>query len=100
MLVGGLVIFEFVRNWFEGGVRFRGGVDWYRDFVFIMVRFLYSRFVKEEFILNLIFVFYKKFVFEDIGIECGEWERFSCGNLEGFVLLLDNKDGLYYKYGL
>lgn len=97
---GGLVIPESVRNWPEGGVRPRGGADWYRDSASITVRSPHSRSVKEEPISNLIPALHKKSASEDTGIECGEWERFSCGNPEGFALSLDNKDGLHHKHGL
>lgn len=96
----GLVIPESVRNWPEGGIRPRGGADWYRDSASITVKSPHSRSVKEEPISTLIPALHKKSASEDTGIECVEWERFSTGNPEGFALSLDSKDVLHHKHGL
>ncbi|KAG0583524.1 hypothetical protein KC19_3G143800 [Ceratodon purpureus] len=94
----GSVIPESVRNWPEGGIKPRGGADWYRDSTSISVKSPHSRSVKEEPISNHIPVFHKKSQSEDI--ECGEWERFSSTNPDGLSLSLDHKDGLHHKHGL
>lgn len=96
----GMVIPESVRNWPEGGIRPKGGADWYRDSASITVKSPHSRSVKEEPISMHIHAFHKKSASEDTGIECGEWEKFSSGNPEGFALSLDNKDGLHHRHGL
>lgn len=92
----GLVIPESVRNWPEGGIKPKGGADWYRDSA-ISVKSPHSRSVKEEPISYQVSAFHKKSASEDTG---GEWERFSCGNPEGFALSLDHRDGLHHKHGL
>ena len=94
----GPVIPESVRNWPEGGIKPKGGADWYRDSASITVKSPHSRSVKEEPISNSVPAFHKKSQSEDI--ECGEWERFSSGNPGGLALSLDNKDGLYHKHSL
>lgn len=93
----GMVIPESVRNWPEGGIKPKGGADWYRDSALITVKSPHSRSVKEEPISSQIPAFHKKSASEDTGIECGEWERYSTGNPEGFGMSLDSRD---HKHGL
>lgn len=94
----GAVIPESVRNWPEGGIKLKGGADWYRDSASITVKSPHSRSVKEEPISSHVPAFHKKSQSEDI--EFGEWERFSSRNPDGLALSLDHKDGLHHKHGL
>lgn len=86
---------ESVRNWPEGGIKPRGGADWYRDSSSNKVKTSYSKSVKDEPTLSHCLILHKKSVSEDM--EGIDWERLSSGNSRALV---DNKAGLHHRHGL
>lgn len=94
----GSVIPESVRNWPEGGIKPKGGAEWYKDPSSITEKSPHSKSLKEDPVSTQTQTIHKKSVSE--AAEALDFDNWSSGSQEGIYQALKHKDGLHDKHGL